>query len=72
RYVNEQSATNQSLLFFDTTTGHTVIKVDNTTSITPADSSPRRSVKIMTKSAFPFGSASIIDIFHAPYGMGLS
>ncbi|KAF8992719.1 hypothetical protein BDQ17DRAFT_1253671, partial [Cyathus striatus] len=70
------SARNQSLISTDNTTGHTFIKVDNTSNINSTDmingSVSRNSVKIMTKTAFPMGSVWLIDIFHIPYGVSSS
>ncbi|KAF8995258.1 hypothetical protein BDQ17DRAFT_1311093, partial [Cyathus striatus] len=67
-YVNGDTS-QQLLTFTDGLTGHTIIKVDNTTNLPYGDL--RNSIKIITKATYPMGSVWMIDLFHVPYGCGV-
>ncbi|KAJ4470257.1 concanavalin A-like lectin/glucanase domain-containing protein [Lentinula aciculospora] len=67
-YVDENTGTSQGLTYIDSTTGHAIIRVDNTTNIPTATTVNRNSVKITTKDAYPIGSLVVIDVWHIPYG----
>ncbi|KAJ3992592.1 concanavalin A-like lectin/glucanase domain-containing protein [Lentinula boryana] len=67
-YVDQNTGTSQGLTFIDSSTGHAIIRVDNTTNIPAAQTVNRNSVKITTKDAYPIGSLIIIDVSHIPYG----
>ncbi|KAF9254259.1 hypothetical protein L218DRAFT_886668 [Marasmius fiardii PR-910] len=67
-FVDQNTATSQRLAYVDPTTGHAILRVDNTTNIPPATLVNRPTVKITTKEAFDVGSLIIIDVNHLPYG----
>ncbi|KAJ3781745.1 glycoside hydrolase family 16 protein [Lentinula aff. detonsa] len=67
-YVDQSTGTSQGLTFIDSSTGHAIIRVDNTTNIPAAQTVNRNSVKITSKDAYPIGSLIIIDVSHIPYG----
>ncbi|GAA5907807.1 hypothetical protein JCM6882_004563 [Rhodosporidiobolus microsporus] len=46
--------------------GHTILKVDNTTTVTYPNK--RKSVRIESRETFPIGSMWIYDLYHVPYG----
>ncbi|KAL0567024.1 hypothetical protein V5O48_014970 [Marasmius crinis-equi] len=69
-YVDEPTASSQRLAYVDQTTGHAIIRVDNTTNI-PTDPPRiinRPSVKITSKDTYDVGSLIIFDATHMPFG----
>ncbi|KAF8998837.1 hypothetical protein BDQ17DRAFT_1428213 [Cyathus striatus] len=70
-YVNSAFAEEHSLAYVDDATGHTIMKVDNTTNIPTITGGPRNSIRIISQAAYSMGSVWIIDLFHAPYGCGV-
>ncbi|KAF5389760.1 hypothetical protein D9757_005970 [Collybiopsis confluens] len=67
-YVDQNTSDAQRLTYVDSTTGHAIIRVDNTTNIAPAPLVNRNTVKITTKDAYPIGSLVTIDVSHIPFG----
>lgn len=55
------------LAFFDSNTGHTIMKVDNT-SFVPFNEK-RRTVRITSDDAYGVGSVFVFDVFHIPFGV---
>ncbi|KAK7037701.1 hypothetical protein VNI00_010927 [Paramarasmius palmivorus] len=72
-YVDRDTGVQEKLTFVDPMTGHTIIRVDNTTNIEVGTSSTlRKSVKITSKDVYPIGSLIVIDAIHIPYGCSVS
>ncbi|EEB93137.1 hypothetical protein MPER_08251, partial [Moniliophthora perniciosa FA553] len=68
QYLDQSAATQQRLAFVDSSSGHAIVRVDNTTKLEDGPSVHRNSVKIISKDAYPIGSLIIIDAVHIPYG----
>ncbi|XP_006458818.1 hypothetical protein AGABI2DRAFT_213201 [Agaricus bisporus var. bisporus H97] len=54
------------LAFFDSTTGHTIMKVDNTSAV--LFNEKRRTVRITSDFAYSIGSVFVFDVYHMPFG----
>ncbi|KIK53744.1 glycoside hydrolase family 16 protein [Collybiopsis luxurians FD-317 M1] len=67
-YVDQNTGSSQKLTYVDPSSGHAIIRVDNTTNIPSAPLVNRNSVKITTQDAYPIGSLITIDVSHIPYG----
>ncbi|KAF8998845.1 hypothetical protein BDQ17DRAFT_1215548, partial [Cyathus striatus] len=70
-FVSAAFAEEHSLVYVDDATGHTIMKVDNTTNIPTITGGLRNSIKIISQVAYAMGSVWIIDLFHVPYGCGV-
>ncbi|KAF8990462.1 hypothetical protein BDQ17DRAFT_1185278, partial [Cyathus striatus] len=57
------------LAFVESDTKHAFLRVDNYTNV--PRSTPRRSVRVVTKASYHMDSVWIADIFHTPYGCGV-
>ncbi|ESK91847.1 glycoside hydrolase family 16 protein [Moniliophthora roreri MCA 2997] len=68
QFVDENTAIQQKLTFVESSTGHAIVRVDNTTSVGAGSFARRNSVRITSKDAYPIGSLIIMDVIHMPYG----
>ncbi|KAF7791566.1 hypothetical protein EIP86_002582 [Pleurotus ostreatoroseus] len=59
-------ANGSSLAYVDSTTGHAIVKVDNT-SFVPYNEK-RNSIRITTKDWFNLGTIWVFDVYHLPWG----
>ncbi|PPQ70093.1 hypothetical protein CVT24_003865 [Panaeolus cyanescens] len=66
-YVDEPTARAQQLIYTNGQ-GNVVMRVDNFTTLTPAQLVLRNSLRLTTKDRFQIGSLIIIDVVHMPYG----
>ncbi|TFK73182.1 hypothetical protein BDN72DRAFT_835201, partial [Pluteus cervinus] len=65
-FVSAQVAASSKLAFVDPSSGHAIVKVDNTSTVPWNDK--RNSVRITTQNEFAVGSVWVADMFHVPYG----
>ncbi|KAJ3570032.1 hypothetical protein NP233_g4669 [Leucocoprinus birnbaumii] len=66
-YVDRQTATSSRLAYVNDA-GNAIIKVDNTTLISPAPLVNRNSVRITSQDTYGVGNLIVIDVRHIPYG----
>ncbi|EEB90285.1 hypothetical protein MPER_11525 [Moniliophthora perniciosa FA553] len=68
QFVDEDTAMQQRLTFIESSTGHAIIRIDDTTTIEAGSFARRNSVRITSRDAYPIGSLIIMDVIHMPYG----
>lgn len=66
-YVNQADGVANRLTYINSA-NNAIIKVDNTTTIAPAQVVNRNSVRLTTKDSYGVGTLWIIDVVHLPYG----
>ncbi|KAF8871386.1 concanavalin A-like lectin/glucanase domain-containing protein [Gymnopilus junonius] len=66
-FQDQANATSRGLTFVNSA-GNAVIKVDNTTTISPAPIVNRDSIRLTSLDSYGLGSLFIIDAVHIPYG----
>ena len=66
-FVSSSTASSKNLAFVDPSTNRAIIKVDNTTKVSPGQK--RNTVRIATKDQFTIGSVWVADMHHVPYGV---
>ncbi|KAG6850215.1 hypothetical protein H0H93_016394 [Arthromyces matolae] len=67
-FLDRPSAMAQRLAYIDDTTGHAIIRVDNTTNIAPEEVVNRPSVRLTSQDTYGEGNLILIDVAHIPTG----
>ncbi|KAG6835748.1 hypothetical protein H0H93_015017 [Arthromyces matolae] len=67
-YLNKAAAMSSNLVYVDETTGHAIIRVDNTTNFSNASTVYRDSIRIVSQNTYTEGNLIIIDVAHMPAG----
>ncbi|KII90816.1 glycoside hydrolase family 16 protein [Plicaturopsis crispa FD-325 SS-3] len=65
-FVTKDVASSSKLAYVDSSTGHAIMKVDNTSTV--AFNEKRNTVRISSQDSFSVGSVWVADMLHVPFG----